>query len=562
VASFNLADLFELVADAVPNREAMVTQQRRITYRQLHERANRLAHLLESGGVGPRQHVGLQLLNGTEYIEGMLAAFKIRAVPVNVNYRYVDGELRHLFSNADLVALVVHRAFVPKVAAVVGEVPNLATFFVVDDGSEADLSGLTAAVDYEEALASAPTSAEFPERSGDDLYCAYTGGTTGMPKGVMWRHEDIFFAAMGGGDLLQQEDFITTPSEIVSRLPDAGMVVLLTPPFMHVSAHWVALSTLFGGGTIVVPPPGRFDPAAIWRLVTEEKANMIVVVGDAMARPLADELDVHPTSYDRSSLLVIGSGGAILSPATKEQLTGLLPNVFLVDGFGASETGAVGTKTSMAGGGPELAPRFVVNAETAVLGNDLRPVVPGSGAAGHVARRGHIPIGYYNDPEQTAATFTEVDGVRWVFPGDMATVDADGTVVLLGRGSVSINTGGEKVFPEEVEAALKAHPDVMDAVVVGVPDERWGERVVAVVQSRPGRTVVAEKVQSFCQDRIAGYKVPRQLFSVDEVVRSPSGKADYPWAKAWVLEVVGGPGEAGKADTALNLDEDAHDLSR
>jgi len=367
---------------------------------------------------------------------------------------------------------------------------------------------------------------------------------------------------MGGGDLLQQKDFITTPSEIVSRLPDAGMVVLLTPPFMHVSAHWVALSTLFGGGTIVVPPPGRFDPVAIWRLVTEQKANMIVVVGDAMARPLADELDVNPTSYDTSSLLVIGSGGAILSPATKEQLTRLLPTAALVDGFGASETGAMGTKTSVAGGGPETGPRFRVNAETAVLGNDLRPVVPGSGAVGRLARRGHIPIGYYKDPEQTAATFTEIEGVRWVLPGDMATVDASGTVVLLGRGSVSINTGGEKVFPEEVEVALKAHPDVMDAVVVGVPDPRWGERVVAVVQLRPGRTVLAEDVQAFCRDRIAGYKVPRQLFSVDQMVRSPSGKADYPWAKAWALEMLGAPDEAGKAGTAGNLAEDAHDLSR
>jgi 3-oxocholest-4-en-26-oate---CoA ligase len=539
MSSFNLADLFELVADAVPDREALVTQQRRLTYRELDERANRLAHALSAAGITEGQHVGLQLLNGTEYIEGMLAAFKIRAVPINVNYRYVEAELAYLFDDADLVALIVHRGFAPRAAVVAPDLPTLKTFLVVEDGSGADTSGLRGARDYEVVLSEASPVRDFGPRSADDLYCAYTGGTTGMPKGVMWRQEDIFFAAMGGGDVLQQGNYISTPEEIVSRIPDPGLVSLPTPPLMHVSAHWGAFSTLFGGGKIVLPPPATFDAPAIWRLIGEEKVNMLVIVGDAMARPLADELVRSRDSYDLSSLLVIGSGGAILSASMKEQLTALLPSSFIVDGFGSSETGQVGTKASMAGGGPEAGPRFSVNAQTTVLDDELRPVEPGSGVAGRLARRGHIPLGYYNDPEKTASTFIVVDGVRWVLPGDMATVDADGTVVLLGRGSVSINTGGEKVYPEEVEAALKAHPQVFDAVVVGVPDERWGERVVAVIQAREGARVSLDDVQQFCRDKVAGFKVPRGVCLVDEMVRSPSGKADYRWAKDYALSALG-----------------------
>jgi acyl-CoA synthetase (AMP-forming)/AMP-acid ligase II len=531
MASFNLADLFELVADAVPDREAMVTAERRITYAQLDERANRLAHALAGAGVGEGQHVGLQLLNGTEYIEGMLAAFKIRAVPINVNYRYVEGELLHLYRDADLVALVLHGAFASRVAAIRSQVSKLTSYLVVDDGTEVD-AGM---IDYEGALAAAGSARDFRARSADDLYCVYTGGTTGMPKGVMWRQEDIFFAAMGGGDVLQQGDFIKTPEEIVSRIPAEGLVSVPSAPFMHAAAHWGAFSQLFGGGKIVVPPPTRFDPQAIWELVGREKANMLVIVGDAMARPLADELAASPGRYDTSSLLVIGSGGAILSAATKEQLTKLLPSAFIVDGFGASETGQLGAKASMAGGGPEGGPRFAVNEQTTVLGDDLKPVEPGSGQIGRLARRGYIPLGYYNDPDKTAATFAVADGVRWVLPGDMATIEADGTVALLGRGSVSINTGGEKVYPEEVEAALKAHPAVFDAVVVGVPDDRWGERVVAVVQTRPGTTPELTELQEFLRDQLAGFKIPRELRLVDEIVRSPSGKADYRWAKELAL---------------------------
>jgi acyl-CoA synthetase (AMP-forming)/AMP-acid ligase II len=356
---------------------------------------------------------------------------------------------------------------------------------------------------------------------------------------VVWRHEDIFFAAMGGVDPMQMGNVIATPGELVDRLPEVGAVALMTPPLMHVSAQWgVFGGALFGGGTVVLTEHGRFDPDLIWRLVGEEKVNVLTIVGDAMARPL---LDAHAkaaaggTPYDTSAMFVIGSGGAILSPATKRQLAEQFPNVIVIDGYGSSETGVVGSKA----GGTE-GPRFTVNDQTAVLDDDGRPVTPGSGVAGRLARKGRVPIGYYKDAAKTAATFVTIDGERWVLPGDMATVDDDGTVVLLGRGSVSINTGGEKVYPEEVESVLKAHPDIEDAVVVGVPDERWGERVVAVAQPRGSAHPQPADVQEFCRSQLAGYKVPRDLVVVDLVVRSPAGKPDYRWARDIAINALGG----------------------
>jgi acyl-CoA synthetase (AMP-forming)/AMP-acid ligase II len=526
VAALNLADLFELVADAVPEREALATSERRLTFAQLDERSTRLANHLAAHGVDAGDHVGLQLLNGTEYVEGMLAAFKLRAVPVNVNYRYVENELRYLFDDADLVALVYHHQFGGRVAIAASGLARLKVFVVVEDGTgDAPVEG---SVEYEAALAAASPERAPIERSADDHYIAYTGGTTGLPKGVVWRQEDIFFAAMGGGDPLQMGNFIKEPAEIVERLPENGMIALPTPPFMHVSAHWGVFSTLFGGGKTVVPPGGRFEPDAILRLIGEEKVNLMVIVGDAMARPLMDAIDAADPPYELSSLFVLGSGGAILSPSSKDRLKSLLPNVIVVDGFGSSETGVMGTNSGGAGA------RFTVNEQTQVLDDEGHPVAPGSGVVGRLARRGHLPIGYYNDPAKTATTFLEVDGVRWVIAGDMATVEDDGTVVLLGRGSVSINTGGEKVYPEEVEAAVKGHPAVVDAVVVGVPDDRWGERVVAVVKASAPLSL--EDIQAVCRDQLAGYKVPKELKLVDEVVRSPAGKADYRWAKSVASE--------------------------
>ena len=529
--SYNLSELFERVADAVPDREAVATPGRRLTYAELDERANRLAHHLETAGVGAGDHVGLQLLNGTEYLEAMLAAFKLRAVPINVNYRYVERELHHLFEDADLVAVLFSRQFGPRVGAVAARLPELHHLVVVEDGTDEAVPD--DAVGYEDALAAASPEGGFEGSSADDVFCAYTGGTTGMPKGVLWRHEDIFFAALGGGDPLLDKGPITDPDELADRIPDFPLVQLCAPPLMHVSASWGAFNALFGGGKVVLLAPGRFDAAEAWEAVAREGVTAVTVVGDAMARPLLDALAAEPDRFDVSSLFVFASGGAILSPATKAEIARLLPNVIVIDTFGSSETGVAGSRSGDGGGA-----RFTVDNSTAVLDDEMRPVEPGSGAVGRLARRGHVPLGYHKDEAKTKATFVEADGVRWVLPGDMATVEEDGTVVLLGRGSGSINTGGEKVFPEEVEAVLKGHPAVYDALVVGVPDDRWGERVVAVAQLRPGASLTLDEVQSHCRAELAGYKVPRDLTVVEEIRRGPNGKPDYGWAKEHARDAV------------------------
>ena len=535
--TFNLADMFEMVSDAVPDREAVVADQRRLTYRTLDERANQLAHHLWKAGISKGDHVGLQLVNGSEYVEGMLACFKIRAVPINVNYRYVEDELRYLFDDADLKGLIVHRQFGDRIAKVQPSLPLLTHVVVVEDGSDTAMPD--APREYEEAIARESTARDFGPRSADDIYCAYTGGTTGMPKGVLWRQEDIFFAGIGGGDPLHAGNVVNRPEGLLERIYDVGLCALPTPPFMHVSAHWLVFSMLLGAGKIVIAPGGRFEPATIWRLVGDERVNVLVIVGDAMARPLADELEAHPR-YDTSTLMVVGSGGAVLSPDTKNRLTAVLPNAFIVDGFGSSETGTMGAQPSTAAAGPAQALRFAPSDHIAVLDEQLHPVAPGSGVVGRLARTGHIPVGYYKDEKKTAETFVVVDGVRWVTPGDFAIVEADGTIVLRGRGSVSINTGGEKVYPEEVEASLKEHPDVFDVVVVGVPDERWGERVVAVVQVRDARAPTLADIQGFLRARLAGYKIPRALVLVDKVERQPSAKPDYRWARERALEALDG----------------------
>lgn len=536
---FNLADLFESVVDEVGDQTAMVSGSRRLSYADLDQRANQLAHHLEGLGVGPGERVGLQLVNGTEYIEGMLACFKVRAVPVNVNYRYLAGELEYLYRDAGLTGLVFHGRFAPAVSEALGALTETKVLLEVSEagGPRSDVG-----MDYEHALRSAPDGRGFPRRRRDDLYCVYTGGTTGMPKGVLWRHDDIFFAAMGGGDPLSLGDHITAPEELASRVLHPGITALAIPPFMHAAGHWLAFSTLFGGGTVVTTAGGAFDPDEVWCLVGSERVNAIAVVGDAMVRPLLDVLAASPERYDLSSLMAVGSGGAVLSPSTKAQLAELLPGRIVADRFGSSETGQVGGETPAED--PFGPPRLRVDERTDVFDDDLQPVAPGSGAIGHLARGGHVPIDYLGDPTGSAATFVEARGQRWALPGDLATVEADGTVIVLGRGSLCINTGGEKVFPDEVEAALKDHPDVADAIVVGVPDERFGERVVAVVQPRPGRQIDTEALVRHAHGVLSGYKVPRQVVVVDQVVRSPSGKPDYPWARS-LVESASGDGAEG-----------------
>jgi acyl-CoA synthetase (AMP-forming)/AMP-acid ligase II len=527
--SYNLSELFEHVADAAADREAVVTPSRRLTFAELDERATRAAHLLADLGIGRGDHVGLQLMNGTEYLELMLGAYKLRAVPVNVNYRYVERELAHLYTDADLRALAYHRQFGPRVDTARHDAPLLEHFVVVDDGSgELPVAG---SIDYEDALAKASPVRDFEGRSDDDIYIAYTGGTTGLPKGVVWRHEDIFFAAMGGGDPALSLGPISSPDQLTERLLPVGARMLMAPPLIHVSAQWGAFSSLFGGSAVILPSPAGFDPEEILDLVEREKVNVLTLVGDAMARPVLERLRAERDRRDLSSLFVFATGGAGMSTSTRADIAELLPNVILIDGYGSTETGVAGSRSRMPGAEVEQGARFTVDDRTAVLDENLEPVAPGSGVVGRLARRGHVPLGYYKDEEKTASTIVEAHGVRWVLPGDMAHIDDDGTIVLIGRGSVSINTGGEKVYPDEVESVLKDHPDVLDAVVVGVPHERWGEQVVAVVSPRRGQAPELAALQAHCRNALAGYKVPRVVCVVDQVVRGPNGKADYRWAR-------------------------------
>jgi 3-oxocholest-4-en-26-oate---CoA ligase len=528
---FNLADLYEIVAEAVPDRPALVAGNRRLTYAQLDERANRFAHHLLERGVAPGEKVAIYSWDRAEWLEAMLGTYKARAVPVNVNYRYVADEARYILDNSDSVVVVHERAFAPLLAAIRTELPKVRHSVVIEDGSNAEAHAIL----YEDALAEASPAREFEPRSPDDLYLLFTGGTTGVPKGVMWRSEDIFFAALGGGGFGQPP--ISTPEELAERSPaeDARSIAMVNAPLMHGGGQWVTFITLYAGGTVVLNTNRHFDPDWIWRTVERERCNSVMVVGDAMGRPLAEALAAPGASYDTSSVILVGSGGAILSPAVKEQLRAQLPNAMVMDSFGASETGATGSVYDT--DGPAAGPRFTMGEFMTVLDEELRPVAPGSGAVGLLARRGHIPLGYYKDDAKTAGTFvTAADGTRWVVPGDFATIEADGTITMLGRGSVCINTGGEKVYPEEVEAALKSHPDVFDAVVVGVPDERYVERVAALVQARPAAEPSLEELQSHCREKLAGFKLPRLLVLAEAIPRTPVGKPDYRAAKAAATE--------------------------
>jgi 3-oxocholest-4-en-26-oate---CoA ligase len=523
---YNIADLFECVADAIPHKPALVSGERRLTFSELDGRANRLANALTERGLRAGDHVGLYLYNGAEFLEAMLAAFKIRAVPININYRYVEEELAYLFSNADLVALLVQRELAPRALAVRDRVPTLRTIIAVEDDGRAPEKDAIAS--YEPLLAAASAERRFGPRSGRDHYIIYTGGTTGMPRGVIWQHEDVFFAGLQGGNAGGPP--VERPEEVgeLVAAKEEPLTFMPAAPFIHGAAQWAALIGLFGGGKVVLQPGRSFDAARICALVESEKVNTITLVGDAMARPLVEALQAPGASYDMSSLIVIASAGAVLSDVVKDALQELLPNVMVLNNFGATETGHQGMGGfGEASGGK---PRFAMDESNTVLGEDNKPIAPGSGIVGKLARRGHLPVGYYKDPVKTAATFITIDGERWVIPGDLATIEEDGRITVFGRGAMCINTGGEKVFPEEVESALKAHPGIVDAIVVGVPDEKWGQRVAAVVQARPGADVTLASIEAHCRTFVAGYKVPRQIALVDKVVRQPSGKPDYRWA--------------------------------
>jgi acyl-CoA synthetase (AMP-forming)/AMP-acid ligase II len=522
-ATYNLADIWELTVDHYFDREAIICGDRRVTYAELEDGANRFANYLLSVGVGPGQHVGLYLQNCPEFVMAMIGSWKVRAVPINVNYRYVAEELRYLFNDADLVALVADSAFVGNVDAVKDQVPSLHYVVYVGDGAPAAMS-------WEVVVGQASADRPVVTRSGDDLYIMYTGGTTGMPKGVVWRHEDAFFACIGGGDPMRMSGPVASPAEMVDRILPGPFTTFPCAPLIHAAAQWTSLSWWYCGGRIVLQP-GSFDGRAVWQAVEDESVGVLIIVGDAMARPLMDAWEQHGP-FDISSLFTLSSGGAPLSPAIKERIQRLLPNLMLTDGYGSSETGAQGVQRLQAGEKFEGLNRFAPDpTSTLVMAEDLTVVEPGSDVIGRVARSGYIPIAYYGDEAKTSATFVVVDGTRWVLTGDAAMVDTDGSIRLLGRGSGCINSGGEKVFPEEVEAATKSHPAVYDCVVAGAPDERWGETVVALVSLTEGTELSIEELQDHCRSSIAGYKLPRRLVIVDEVRRSPVGKADYRWAK-------------------------------
>jgi len=540
---FNLAAIHEAIAAAIPDRECLVFRDRRFTWSQLTDRTRRLAAVLRAHDLGchrergelagwesGQDHVALYMYNGNEYLEGMLGAFKARCAPFNVNYRYVEEELLYLFDNADARCVVYHAAFAPTLEKIRPELPGVRLWLQVADESGNGL--LPGAVDYEAALAAA--SPDEPRGlSPDDLYILYTGGTTGMPKGVLWRQEDIFKAA------LYPAGPVADVAAIVERVKERpGLRSLPAPPFMHGAAHWVVFNMWHMGGTVIVQSVvDRLDPDDIWSTAEREKAQSITLVGDAFGRPLLDQLKAK--KYDLSNLIMVTSGGAIFTAGLKDEFLEQLPNVRILDALGSSETGAQAANFS-AGGEKANTGRFAMSADNLVLKQDLSGIVePGSDEVGWLARAGNVPLGYYKDAEKSAKTFPTVNGRRYSVPGDRAMVEADGTLRLLGRDSVTINSGGEKIFAEEVEHALKHHPGIYDAVVVGTPSERWGSQVTAVVQLAPGARRDEESWKEEARRHIAGYKLPKAFVIVDRITRSPSGKADYKWARGTAMEALG-----------------------
>ncbi|MCX2976133.1 acyl-CoA synthetase [Candidatus Marimicrobium litorale] len=528
----NIADLFEMVADKVPGRAALVCGDQRATFAELEQRANKLAHYLTSRGVGPGDHVGLYLYNCNEYLEGMMACFKIRAVPINVNYRYVQEELLYIFDNADMVACIHHEEFSPHIAEVKGSAPDLKTLIYVSDESGEDPSAINS-IEYESSMSDQSDARDFEERADDDLFLLYTGGTTGMPKGVMWPHKNLFYAALGGGGWFHPDGPITEPEQIAGRIGDFAIVGMALAPLMHGACWWYAIIQMLGGNCVVLNPQRSLDGAEVWGIVEKEKVNSLSIVGDAMAIPLLDALRDNADRWDLSSVFSIGSGGAVFSASSQGEFKERFPNVIIMNSFGSSESGNMGfdsgeKKSEVKGLGNVAQSDFmdVITDEEGIPHAHVKP-----GETGIFARSGYIPVGYYNDPAKTAKTFVDVDGKTWLLTGDEARLEEDGSITVYGRGSNCINSGGEKIFPEEVEEAVKAHPDVFDCLVVDTPDDRFGSKVTAVVAARKGSVLSLDSIQEEARKHVAGYKVPRELHIVPEIPRAPSGKPAYPKAK-------------------------------
>ncbi|MEW5808922.1 MAG: acyl-CoA synthetase [Actinomycetota bacterium] len=537
---FTVPGAADAIAAVIGDREFIVQGDRRFTYAQIVERSNRLARFLHDLGLGvhtersalPGHEVGQDLLgiyahNGPEYVEGMLGAWRARVAPFNVNYRYVKSELQYLLSDAGATAMLYHAAFAPRLAEVLPDLPSLRVLIQIADDSGNEL--LPGAVDYESIVAEGPADPPPVEPSPDDLYVLYTGGTTGMPKGVLWRAHDIFMASFGGRSLYTGES-ATSYDDLAARCAESpGTKLLVLPPLMHGAAQWAVMTSMTMGQTVVFSPiTSHLDVDDVVRTIEREKVLTVTVVGDAMARPLAEAFE--RTDADLSSLAVVASGGARLTPTAKQRLIDAKPNLMVVDSVGSSETGA--QMTHMSAPGAVSTGTFTAGPDTFVAAEDLGSIhEPGHDGIGWLAQRGYVPLGYKGDATKTAATFPVIDGVRYSVPGDRARHLADGVIELLGRDSVTINSGGEKIFAEEVESAVASHPAVADVVVASRPSERWGQEVVAVVALADGAEATAQELVDHAATVLARYKLPKAVVFRPVIERSPAGKADYRWAR-------------------------------
>jgi fatty-acyl-CoA synthase len=554
VSRWIFADVWETVADVLPDAPALTHGDRTVTWSALDRRADNLARWLLGTDVRHQDKVALYLYNGPEYLEATFACLKLGLVPVNTNYRYADDELVYLWDNADTVAVVFHGTFVKRIEGILTRLPGIRTWLWVDDGT-APCPGW--AVPYEVATTSgvptlgAPTSGPYDRvttpwsRTPDDIYMLYTGGTTGMPKGVMWRQDDLFARLNGGGFRRYPED--GGPDDVRSELERSGRGMTLLPacPLMHGTGGFTALECFSEGGRVVTLTSRQFDPVELLDTVMREQVNALVIVGDVFAKPILASLNAHPDRWDLTSLVGIISSGVMWSEETKQGLLGHYPGMLLVDAFSSSEALGMGSSVSSGDSSAQTA-QFSLGPEVRVIGPDGCDIEPGSGSSGVLALGGRIPLGYYKDEDKSATTFRIIDGRRYSVPGDYAEVSANGSIHLLGRGSVVINTGGEKVYPEEVEEAIKTIDGVADAVVVGIPDERFGEEIVAVVEPSSGtdsEALTPDAVIKHVKAHLAGYKAPRRVRLVTTIGRSPAGKVDYARHRSESAEWAGvGPG--------------------
>ncbi|HXY28251.1 MAG TPA: AMP-binding protein [Acidimicrobiales bacterium] len=537
MTDWNYADVWETVADAQPDLVAVTQGARDMTWGELDRGADGVARFLLDLGVGRQDKVAAYLYNSPEYLQAAFAAMKAGLVPVNTNYRYGDDELSYLWDNADAVAVVFHGVFAERIESILERVPRVSGWLWVDDGTGPCPEWATP---YAEAAASNTGRVRAPwGRSGDDLYMLYTGGTTGMPKGVMWRQDDLFAKLIPSGVRRYDEHGGLASVRAAIEANPGGATLLPACPLMHGTGAFTANTTLAEGGRVVLLESRHYDPAELLDTVEREKVNGLVIVGDPFSRPLLAELDEHPGHWDLSSLVMVISSGAMWSEPVKQRLLAHHPGMLLVDAFSSSE--ALGMGMSVSGGGSAAkTATFTLGPDVKVLTDDGREVQPGSDEMGVLALGGRNPLGYYKDEEKSARTFKEIDGVCYSVPGDYAKVDADGTIQLLGRGSVCINSGGEKIFPEEVEEALKTHDAVHDAVVVGVPHPTYGEQIVAVIEPVDGAPAPDEaELIGHVKARLAHYKAPRHVRAVGTIGRAPNGKVDYKRHRAESVEELG-----------------------